>query len=290
MKGDPGEPGASITLTNIPPGEFNCPSGGVELSTPTNTVRLCSQAAAHDPNATGGAINNPAASCSALKAAGAPSGVYYVTNPASADPSKTGQAVQVYCEQDALGGGWAMVYNSVLGINTMDFWFIGYLQRLNRKGTPDINSNFYDGALYQAANAEYLDLITDLHDFTVVALHASSTGINPATMRFTLPQMLSPSNAGTLSVFQQQFAAGWSSVDFDGDDVGSSNCATDYNGVAQHYANCWNYSLGSDASSGDLADGRVGPHAYSTTLTQLGLFNDGSLYSRVKRITRFVRW
>lgn len=278
---------------NIPPGAFNCPSGGVELSTSTNTVRLCSQAAAHDPDAPGGSLSNPAQSCSALKNAGAPSGVYYLTNPASADPSKTGQAVQVYCDQDSLGGGWAMVYNSVLGINTMDFWFISYLQRLNRKGTPDINSNFYDGALYQTANAEYLDLITDLHDLTVVGLHASATGINPATMRFTQPQMLLPSNAGTLSIFQQQFAAGWSSVDFDGDDIDSKNCAAFYGGITQHYSDCWFYSLGADnddAAGGGVTDGRVGPHVLFTTLSQLGLFSDGSFHSRVKRITRFVRW
>jgi hypothetical protein len=59
--------------------------------------------------------------------------------------------------------------------------------------------------------------------------------------------------------------------------------------VTQHYANCWAYNLGADAEE-PIADGTVGPHVHSGTLTAMGLHQDGSAYSRVRRITRFAKW
>jgi hypothetical protein len=279
----------------LPSGDPHCLLGGVQLIAGLTTTYLCSATPASDAGAAIGTIANPAASCSAIKTASptAPSGVYWVRNPAPADPSLTNLAVQVYCEQSALSGGWAMVYNTVMGPNTLDFWFITYLQRLRRRGTPGIDTNFYDGSLYQTSSAEYLDLMTDLNDVTVIAMHASSNGIDPSTMKFNAPVQLFPVNSGTTNVFLQQFSRGWSSTDFDGDTAGN-NCALQFSGVTQHYGSCWVYNLGSDGDSvsGTFTDGRVGPHAENTLLGQLGLSLQvsGGQYSRVKRITRFVKW
>lgn len=279
----------------IPPGDPHCLLGGIQLVAGATTTYLCSATPVSDAGAAIGTIANPAGSCSAIKAATptAPSGVYWVRNPAPADPSLTNLAVQVYCEQDALSGGWAMVYNSVMGTNTLDFWNITYLQRLWRRGTPGIDTNFYDGSLYQTSSAQYLDLMTDLNNTTVIAMQASATGMDPLTMKFNGPVNMAPGNPGQSNVFLQHFSRGWSSSDFDGDTAGN-NCASQFSGVTQHYGSCWVYNLGSD---GDLVgsnylDGRVGPHAENTLLGQLALALQpgGGAYSRVKRITRFVRW
>lgn len=62
----------------------------------------------------------------------------------------------------------------------------------------------------------------------------------------------------------------------------------------QHYGACWAYNLGSDAdlSGGDnsLADQRLGPHVHIGTLSFLGAVGDGSDYSRVRAIRRYVSW
>ena len=63
--------------------------------------------------------------------------------------------------------------------------------------------------------------------------------------------------------------------------------------MTQHYGSCWSYNLGSDAepSGTDLADDqRVGPHVYKVVLAGLNLAGDGSDFSRVSRISRFVKW
>ncbi len=104
-------------------------------------------------------------------------------------------------------------------------------------------------------------------------------------MQFLTPSFVS----GNVGLYNSHFAAGWSSFDFDGDTSGSQNCAVTYANVTQHYAGCWSYNLGADVES-PIADGSVGPHVLSTTLTNLGLANDGSNFSRVRRITRFARW
>ena len=63
--------------------------------------------------------------------------------------------------------------------------------------------------------------------------------------------------------------------------------------MTQHYRCCFVYNLGADGD-GDHIDGRLGPHAATGLLGQLGLSRDVSeisgSYSKVKRITRYVRW
>ncbi|HWO21076.1 MAG TPA: hypothetical protein VNO30_20050 [Kofleriaceae bacterium] len=106
-------------------------------------------------------------------------------------------------------------------------------------------------------------------------------------MAFIAPVRVS----GSLGVFREQFAAGWSSPDFDGDPHVAYNCASYYSNVTQHYSNCWAYNLGSDADAPFL-DGGVGPHVSNSILVELGLSlppGNGN-YSRVNRITRYVRW
>ncbi|MCP3098413.1 hypothetical protein LZ198_05925 [Myxococcus sp. K15C18031901] len=224
-------------------------------------------------------------SCQHLFAAGVRrSGLYYLK------PDGT-QAITAYCEQETQGGGWALVYNSVLGINTLDFWGILYGDRLGRRGRPSLDSNFYDGSLYVYRKTEfvsavqYMDVIEDLAGKTVVAFTAQVGGFNTTTMRFLSPQLLT----GSESLYAHNFAAGWSAPDYDGDTYVSGNCATRYGLVTQHYGSCWVYSLGADAES-PLDDGRVGPHLYKTIITELQLATDGTNHSRVRRISRFVRW
>lgn len=50
-----------------------------------------------------------------------------------------------------------------------------------------------------------------------------------------------------LALFNNQFAAGWSAPDYDGDGYSPGNCAAEFNRITQHYAACFLYSLGSDA-------------------------------------------
>jgi hypothetical protein len=132
-----------------------------------------------------------------------------------------------------------------------------------------------------------MDVIEDLRGKSAVAMVASSSGISSTTMRFSNPQLVS----GNDYFFQAQFAAGWSAPDYDGDTTSIANCATMYSGVTQHYSDCWAVNLGSDAEvvNSSRADGSVGPHMYGPTIDALGLVRDGSLYSRVRRVSRFVK-
>jgi hypothetical protein len=217
------------------------------------------------------------------------SGVYWVINPTSADSSKAGWPVRVYCDQDINGGGWALVYNSVLGAATLDFWNIPFAQRLERRGRPSLDSNFYDGSLYQTGSVTYMDVIEDVRGKTAIAFVARSAGIHYFTMLMSNPTLVS----GNSALFSSQFAAGWSAPDYDGDtEPGETNCATYFSNVTQHYSNCWRYNLGSDAdnSGGDFADQRLGPHVLNSSLVALGLSGDGSGHSRVRAIRRYVSW
>jgi hypothetical protein len=225
---------------------------------------------------------NPVASCAAAQAGGLTrSGLVWIT--------LGGNTYQTYCDQETNGGGWALVFNSVLGVNTLEFWQIPYAQRLQRFGRPSLDSNYYDGAIYSAAaSMEHMDVIEDWRGDAVAAFVATSAGFDSATMTFVAPSLVS----GNGTIYACQFAAGWSSSDFDGDTNGSGNCATAYSNVTQHYCQCWNYNLGSDAdaSGGSIADGSTGPHVATGTLGVLGLAGDGSQYSRVRRISRFAKW
>jgi len=250
-------------------------------------AQLAALNAATRPDAQpGGSPATAGQSCAALKTAGvALSGVYYIKNPASADAAQVNATQLVYCDQVTNGGGWALVQNSVIGVNTLDFWNIPYAQRFTRRGRPSLDANFYDGSIYQTAAATYMDIIEDLQGKTVQAFVATSDGINNTTMRFTNPAKVS----GADDVYTAQFASGWSAPDYDGDTNPPGNCASQYSNVTQHYGACWNVNLGSDADS-PVADSGAGPHVAAGTATALGLSGDGSNYTRVRRVSRFVRW
>ena len=234
----------------------------------------------------GGSPATAGASCAALKTLGATlSGTYYIKNPTSADAAMVNATVLVYCDQVSEGGGWALVYNSVIGTNSSDFWSIPYANRLARRGRPSLDSNFYDGSLYQTAATTYLDVIEDLQGKVATEFIAKTDGINNTTMRFNNPMLMSGFQAG----YDSQFAAGWSAPDYDGDTLTTGNCSASYINVTQHYSGCWNTNLGSDADA-PVLDGGAGPHAHTSVLTALMLAGDGSPYSRVRRISRFVRW
>lgn len=235
------------------------------------------------PPAPPGSKDNPARSCAELNLAKLPSAVYWVRDP-------TGQSApfQVYCEQGLDGGGWAMLENSVRRDDgkTTAFWQFKYADRLKQIGTLAVDQNYYNGALYLIGK-EYMDVFVDLQGKTAVAAVMTAAGFNPATMQFTMPTL----TVGNAQVFNGQFASGWSAQDFDGDAAASANCAGLYSNIAQHYNDCWAYSLGSDADMPAL-DGGVGPHVINVVLTALGLSlqTSGGTYSQVRRIARFTRW
>ncbi len=234
----------------------------------------------------GGSPATAGTSCAALKTLGVTlSGTYYLKNPTSADAAMVNATVAVYCDQVSEGGGWALVQNSIVGTNTTDFWNIPYAARFARRGHPSLDSNFYDGSLYQTAPTTYLDVVEDLQGKVATEFIANTDGINNTTMRFTNPTLMSGFQAG----YDSQFAAGWAAPDYDGDTYTAGNCATQYINVTQHYSGCWVSNLGSDADA-PLLDAGAGPHAHTSLLTALGLAGDGSPYSRVRRISRFVRW
>ena len=210
------------------------------------------------------------------------SGVYTI----DPDGAGGGAPVDVYCDMTTDGGGWAMLFNSVgdPGGQTNAFWQIPYAQRLTVKGSPNLGSNFYAGGLY-VYGTEYRDNIADLSGNAVDAFKAAVVGFNTGNMRFTSPSLVS----GNADIYTNQFASGWSSADYDGD-LWNSQCAQEFGNTTQHYAACFYYNLGSDANAPYL-DGGWGPHLYTPLLNTLGLpTNDGSSYSRVNRITRWVRW
>eukprot|EP01137_Pigoraptor_chileana_P002316 Opistho-2@40979 len=131
------------------------------------------------------------------------------------------------------------------------------------------------------------DVMEDIAGKVFVLFSAIASGIDPTTMRMIRPRLLSGSN----DFYDSQFAGGWSSFDHYGDAY-IRNCAEMY-GASQSYANCWYYNLSSDGDS-DAEDSRWGPHvamslfvAPSPIPTFDGL--GGGVYSRVNRITRYVR-
>ena len=290
--GPQGSQGLSVTATALVSGDANCPAGGSAFAIGGGTTNYaCNGQSPTGANLPGGSPATAGASCAALLAAGMTiSGTYYVKNPAPVGGATAGEVALVYCDQQTNGGGWILVYNSIIGANTLDFWNILYAARFTRRGLPVLQSNFYDGSLYQnqpGTSAIYMDVIEDLQGKAVLAMSATATGMDPITMKFASPSFASGDN----SIYVDEFASGWSSPDYKGD-LNSTNCSTYYNNVTQHYSNCWAYSLGSDAdlSGGDTTDQRLGPHLASNTASSLSLFADASSYTRVRRISRFVKW
>jgi len=238
-----------------------------------------------------GSMENPAISCTELLDEHGPqSGVYWILH-----PDGKGSAFDVYCEQNLLGGGWTMLFNSVLDFqgNTLAFWQLGHDQRFDSKGLAALRENYYRGSLYRVGTT-YVDVIEDVGGDWAVALHATATGIDEDTLRFMEPALISAPDRGLYDYFA---AAGWSSNDRDNDTSSQFHCAMLANGVAQHYSTCWGYNLGSDGDDSDPPgdpdpdDNGVGPHARFNLLEALGLYSEpGDTYSRVNRITRFTRW
>jgi hypothetical protein len=163
----------------------------------------------------------------------------------AAAPGRREPGLPVYCEQEVDGGGWAMLYNSVLREDgtTTAFWQFDYASRLGRMGTAAPDENYYHGALY-LIGTEYIDVFTDLDGTSAIAARVSATGFDQASMAFIAPTQ----SEGSSSVFNAQFAAGWSAKNHDGDTY-ANNCATMFSDVAQHYSSCWAYNLGSDADT-----------------------------------------
>jgi hypothetical protein len=235
------------------------------------------------PPGSPGSKDNPAHTCAELNLAKIPSGVYWLSDPAGLSPP-----FQVYCEQQLNGGGWAMLENSVRRDDgtTTTFWQFKYADRLKQMGTLAVDQNYYNGSLYLIGK-DYMDVFVDLQGKTVVAAVMTAAAFNATTMRFSMPSL----TVGNAQVFNGQFASGWSSQDHDDDEGATANCAVLYGNVAQHYNDCWAYSLGSDADT-PVLDGGVGPHVINVVLTALGLSlqPNGGTYSQVKRIARFTRW
>jgi hypothetical protein len=239
-------------------------------------------AAADDPTppALGSTAATAAAGCQALLNAGFnQDGVYWVKHLQVAG----GEPFQVYCQQHMQGGGWALLYNSVLRAGTTEFWNIPYAQRLSVKGAASVTDNFYYGSLY-FTGTKYMDVIEDTSGKSAVAMIASATGIDPTNMRLLNPSLIS----GSQGIYDSQFASGWAAPDYDADAY-ANNCSSFFASVTQHYSACWIYNLGSDADTSFYDDG-MGPHVHAPALAGLGLTGDGSAFSRVKRISRFIRW
>ncbi|KYF56753.1 hypothetical protein BE08_28105 [Sorangium cellulosum] len=231
---------------------------------------------------------------------GAPGGVYTI------DPDGTGpqEPLHVYCGEPADGGRWALVYNSVgrESGSTRAFWNIPYADRLSPKGEPSLDDNHYQPGLYSAGR-EYRDDIEDTEGNVAEVLRATAAGIDTEDMTLDSPEHVNPKHVDEDGedidkIFGNQFGAGWSSPDFDGDDMSDRNCAVVYGGVTQHYGSCFVYSLGADAHEATagqsmdaaIADDDWGPHLDTEVAERFELSNDGSTYTRVKRISRWTRW
>jgi hypothetical protein len=230
--------------------------------------------------ALGSSAGNPGASCRdiLIKSASNGDGVYWI-QPAGQS------ALQVWCDMTRDGGGWALAENSVGSASgtTAAFWAIPYASRFTNKGGTSYAANVYAPSLY-LVGTEYRDEMVDLSNHSAEAFRATVTGINQTSMAFVSPAMLS----GNSSIYTCQFASGWASPDFDADTY-AGNCATSYSNVTQNYCACWYYNLGSDADA-PLLDAGWGPHLHSATASALGLATDGSGYTRLNRISRWVRW
>lgn len=169
--------------------------------------------------------------------------------------------------------------------NTNLFWQIPYASRFASKGAllPDLSRNYYNGNLYMSGRALYTDVAVDLDGREFVLLSAEADGIDVSTMAFINPKKIS----GSQFIYDHQFAGGWSSPDADYD-KDPKHCANLFGKVTQHYGSCWVYNLGADAHE-PILDSNWGPHIHSGTAKGIGLKVTDREYSRVLRITRYVK-
>ena len=249
-QGDMGERGLAPTITSIPTGDSRCPNGGIMIALGAETQIVCQGIDGVDgmkgmdgadgaegppgPSLPGLTFDAPAMSCAQARDAG-------LTRNGPTWIDLGNAVVELYCDQTSNGGGWTLLYNSVMGVDTTPFWNIPYAERLGRRGRPSLDSNFYDGALYALAESgELMDVFEDLQGGTAVAVVANISAFDPVRMRISAAFV-----SGEMPVFDNQVAAGWSSSDRDDDLDAGANCATGYNNVTQHYGACWNYNLGS---------------------------------------------
>ncbi|WP_437311994.1 fibrinogen-like YCDxxxxGGGW domain-containing protein [Sorangium sp. So ce388] len=214
--------------------------------------------------------------------ASAPGGAYTL----DLDGDGPEEPLQVYCGEPTDGDRWALVYNSVGATDgsTLPFWKILYDDRLTAKGEPSIDGNHYQPSLY-VAGREYRDEVEDIAGTVAEVMRATAEGIETEDMHLLTPIRL----AGDGNLFDWQFGTGWASADYDRDTKGDGNCSSAYAGVTQHYGNCFVYNLGADDDE-PIADEGWGPHMETTVATSYGLSDDGSVYTRVQRISRWTRW
>jgi hypothetical protein len=222
-------------------------------------------------------------SCAGLNV-GMPSGTYKI----APDPNDPGKTIDVWCDTAAADGPWTMLFNSVGSADgsTQPFWAIAYSDRLSVKGTPSLTTNYYAGSLYVSAQGgKYKDEVEDVAHQALVLFRATAAGFDPVTMRFVSPTLAT----GDPAAYAAQFASGWSSSDYHGD-LYVNNCAVQGGNVTQHYSACAVYSLGGRFGPDPVDDSGWGPHVDGGLLKSLGLSTDGKYFSRVTRITRWVKW
>lgn len=235
-----------------------------------------------DDDCDGSTVNGcPIAQCADLPVA-TPSGAQTIDpdGPGGADP------FEVYCDMETPGGPWTLLYNSIgsmAGVTTA-FFQLGYADRLSVRGKAQLYENFYAGILYTFAT-HYRDEVVDGNGAVADLCRVDVVGFDDGSMKFTSPTLVS----GDAEVFGCHYQGGWASADFDADSWDPGNCSAAYVDVAQHYCGCWNVNLGADADL-PLDDGGWGPHVTGAVLVNHGLATDGSTYSRVTRLTRWVRW
>ncbi|MEJ7733285.1 MAG: fibrinogen-like YCDxxxxGGGW domain-containing protein [Polyangiaceae bacterium] len=218
-------------------------------------------------------------SCSTLPP-GSTSGTYKI----DPDGDGPGSVLTLYCDVTDDGSGWALLANSVGSDATLAFWQFAYANRLDIRGTPDPATNYYAGSLYQVG-VEYRDQVVDLADAVIDVAQVTVTGFDPTSFVFAGAALVS----GSEDVFTCQFAGGWASGDFDGDQHPEANCSALYASVAQHYCSCWVLNFGADAEL-PYEDQSWGPHAAPIIVELFALATDGTSYTRLKRYSRWVRW
>jgi hypothetical protein len=201
--------------------------------------------------------------------------------------------------EEMLQSGMVTATMALESTGTTAFWNIPYSDRFSVKGTPALDQNHYHGEIYRHGK-EYRDDAVDLQGNVVLGIaRANVAGLDDATMAFVGPNEAPQSLSHDVYLFH--FAGGWSSEDHDGDSDGS-NCAEKWEGVTQHYADCWEYSLGADGDDGNHFDDGWGPHIRDQAISQinsnapgagqpsLAEQQNGGNNSRLLRLSRFARW